>query len=231
MIVVATHNGQESLDRLLASMLRHGTQGWDVCIVVSNDSTNEYKAYVQSLRRDWGPFKLEVLVEPWGSFESGAFIHAYRELHTVNEFLFLQDSMEVTDNDWIEQFRTRMSQGLCVVPWVTFSPYLLGCTPQVSNIIVQTHGLYREPGFGIFGSIFYTNRRTLEIVDRASYFDFIPKNKAEAEAMERFWALYFNRLNIPMNPIHPNGFQFIRDGGHHPMLRKYFHSKVGSARG
>jgi hypothetical protein len=96
---------------------------------------------------------------------------------------------------------------------------------------VDTYGLYKEPGFGIFGSMFYTTRKTLEIVEHAGYMEFIPQSKADSEAAERFWALYFNRLDIPMHPIHVNGFQFIRDGGHYPLLRKHFHHAVGSARG
>lgn len=229
MIIIATHNSQINLDRLLTSFAAHGTDGDDVCIVVSNDSTEEYKEYVHAARPHG--YRIKHLCEPWAGFETGAFIYAFQQLKTTTEFLFLQDSMEVTGPGWLNQFRTRMISGPCVVPWITFAPYLLGCTPQVAQIITDTYGMFKEPGFGIFGGVHYTTRETLEIVERAGYMEFIPKTKADSEATERFLALYYNRLDIPMHPIHVNGFQTIRNGGHYPLLRKHFHHAVGSARG
>lgn len=233
MIVVATHNGKDSLNRLLNSMAVFGTDDALVLVVASGETEHvdqmvkAFKPAIPSLR--WVP-------EPRNAFETGAWIEAYRSC-VSSRYLFIQDSMEVTAPGWYKQFddiaETRTYKGsyeFCV-PWVTFTPYLLGVTPEVRNRIIEVYGVYAEPGFGIFGSMFYTSRDSLRRIEKSGYLNYVPKDKTDSEAYERWWALIFHRLGIPIMPIHADGFPEIHAGRQFPKLTKHFHHSAGAARG
>lgn len=235
MIVVATHNSRANIDRLLWSMRTHGTDNEAVLLVVSGDP--EYREYIDSVcQGNHGLRSLEWIEEPTNGFEAGAWIQAYRSRFD-NTYLFLQDSIEVTAPGWYEQF-VRAGIVACdqgfkefCIPWVTFAPYMLGVTADVAQRIMTVYGLYSEPGFGIFGSMFYTNRPALERIEKAGYMNYPAQDKIDSEAYERWWALFFHRLGIPMFPIHANGYQLIHERGDGLFgMRKHFHSRNGGQR-
>jgi hypothetical protein len=233
MIVVATHNSSINLDRLLASMRAHGTDGKKVLLVASGSPA--FFEYVEMTAKVETQLKLDWVINPCDSFETGAWVTAYR--HYPNDsYLFIQDSMEVTGAGWYQQFEIRHAQasmeGLdAVIPWVTFTPYLLGVTPEVRQRITEIYGLMGEPGFGIFGSMFYASSAVLRKVEDAGYLNYLPKDKIDSEAFERWWALFFHRLQIPMFALHADGYGALhRTGEAFPLLRKHFHSRNGGQR-
>ena len=235
MIVVATHNSPANLERLLRSMEIHGTDGQKVLLVASGSP--EFMAYMETVKTD--RFELGWIPNPTDSFETGAFVEAYRHRPDA-KYLFLQDSMEITGAGWYQQFEKRWLEyaatapnlDVCI-PWVTFTPYLLGVTPSVRERIVTTYGLMGEPGFGIFGSMFFTLHTTLQKLENAGYLNYLPKDKIDSEAFERWWALFFHRLQIPMFAVHADGFGHLHHarGDGFPLLRKHFHDNAGAARG
>lgn len=235
MIVVATHNSPVNLDRLLQSMQAHGTDGEKVLLVASGPP--EYLDYVDSATRNYKAIKgLDWIPNPHDSFETGAWIEAYRH-RPDRTYLFLQDSMEVTGAGWYQQFVLRGEQAVhfgiqnFCIPWVTFTPYLLGVTPEVRERIVHTYGMMAEPGFGIFGSMFYTTYDALARVEAAGYMNYLPKDKIDSESFERWWALFFHRLQIPMFALHADGYGALHQTGEaFPMLRKHFHTRNGGQR-
>jgi glycosyltransferase involved in cell wall biosynthesis len=229
-IVIATHNGEASLIRLLQSIMAHGTGNdkTQIGIVVSGGSTPEYKERVKQLARD---YNCKWAVDVNDGFESGAWITAYRTWD-AETYLFLQDSVEVLHGAWYNMFVQNAGNldAFCV-PWITFEPYMLGVTPDVGQRIITTFGLYDEPGMGIFGSMFYTSRRAMSLLENTGYFNYIPKDKIDSEAAERWWALFFNRLKIPIMPVHPNGYHHIHaTGAGWPEMRKHYHTRNGGSR-
>ncbi len=230
MIVIATHNGEANLLRLLNSIEQHGTDGPDrIGVVVSGSSSNDYKEFIKELAKKRN-FKW--CVDETDGYESGAWIKAYHTFDREYGYLFLQDSVEILSPGWKAQFTQRAGEldRVCV-PWVTFEPYLLGVTAEVGQRIINTFGLFSEPGFGIFGSMFYTNRWSMTLLENTGYFNYVPKDKVDSEAAERWWALFFNRLKIPIIPVHTNAYQHIHQtGAGLPYMRKHFHSRNGGIR-
>lgn len=236
MIVVATHNSRSNIDRLLESMRVYGTDSTPVLLVVSGNK--EYQDYIDSIcKGDHGiQAGLDWVEEPTNGYEAGAWITAYRHRFAVH-FLFIQDSVEITSSGWYDQFRRAGDKAYAAgftdfcIPWVTFAPYMLGVTADVAQRIMTVYGLFAEPGFGIFGSMFYTNRTSLEQIDNAGYMNYQARDKIDSEAYERWWALFFHRLGIPMFPIHANQYsQLHGDGNAFFGLRKHFYSRNGGQR-
>lgn len=237
-IVVAAHNSRPNLERLLYSMKVHGTDGEQVLIVASG--ATDFMEYVATaIREERGYIKgLDYIINPNDSFETGAWVEAYRH-RPDRKYLFLQDSMEVTGAGWYQQFDRRCSEAwesgygmdICI-PWVTFTPYLLGVTPPVRERIINTYGLMGEPGFGIFGSMFYAPYSSMARVEAAGYLNYLPKDKIDSESFERWWALFFHRLQIPMFAVHADGYGAIHQTGDaFPLLRKHYHTRNGGQRG
>lgn len=238
MIVIATHNGWHHLPRLLESLRVYGPDDVLISIVVSPGSDETFFTFVEKEVQHHSEFlNIEWIMAPGDNFETGAWIAAYRHYRNAKYFMFLQDSMEVTEYGWYTRFSAKgewaEERGYkeYVIPWVTFQPYLLGVTPIVRQRIIEIYGLYGNPEYGIFGSMFYCNRAALERVEQAGYMNYLPPDKAGSEACERFWALYFQRLGIPMFALHADGFPHLHRGGQHPGLTKHFHHTLGAARG
>jgi hypothetical protein len=225
LVVIATNNNIPVLMRLLASIDRHSDTfeiPSDLEVLVVGTAPGEGKRVKDALQGRTWRFTLAVDETPWAGYDTGAYLWAYWN-HAAEEFLFMHDSCEITGPGWYEQFYVvHQETGALVVPWCTFSPYLLGVVPVERECIVSTYGLYEEPGYGFFGPIFWATRTALDRIAAAGYMHFVPSTKVQAQACERFWALYCSRLRIPVAPVHRDGYHIVAQGGQHPLISKHF---------
>lgn len=225
MIVIATFNGHEVLPRLLDSINLHGAGGHSV-VVVDNGSTNDNsKEYFAGLPYAAYDFPV-VTLQNSGGYETGAFLAAWRlfknaPVDAKDSLILLQDSLEVTSHDWAEQFEQRLARPLGAVAWMTWCPLMLYRFPE-DDAIIQKYGEDNLPEFGIFGSIFSTTYDTMDVIEKAGYFDDLPQTKTKLDSciMERAWSIAFHRLNIPVNIMAPDGYWYFRNGGELPIMRK-----------
>lgn len=226
MIVIATHNGKEVLPNILNSIEKYGNNNHRVLVVDTGATTDlESLQLLENLStKSTYTFPLEITKTPYIGYETGAWIYAYKNYMESN-YLFLHDSLEIKSYKWLNAFESRLSY-CSIVPWLTFYPYLNSCLFPVRNIIVNTYGTTSLPEFGFFGSIFMADRAALDKIDNAGYMNFIPSNKLESEACERFWSMYCYRLGIPVNPIMPNSYGLILNGSNDALLyMKKIHKK------
>ena len=238
MIVIATHNSPESLERLLNSISLYwndlefwdegAPKGWegDYCDVLVVGTSKGQEAIARQAMKNWGSatnISIRFTEVPWenSGYDTGAYIWAFQQYKAMS-YLFMHDSMVITGKDWLKQFHEIAKQGADVVPWCTFSPYLLGVEQDEERIIRDTYGLYEEPGYGFFGPIFWAKRSALKKIKDAGYMNYIPSQKKQAQACERFWSLYCARLKIPVIPVHPDGFATVYHGSQHPNISKHF---------
>lgn len=223
MIIIANHNNKDNLNRILDSIQEHGHPLQDIGVVYSGS-----ESYCLETKIVCGERGIKS-VEGDNTFETGAWRKAYTTWEAPR-YLFLQDSMEVTSVNFYSQFKDRCN-ATTAVAWCTFTPYLLGVTPEVRDRILTEFGIWRAPTFGIFGSMFMADARTLRRVLASGYWDNVPRDKVGSEAWERWWALVFNRLDIVVDAIHEDGFMFLHRGGHYTDMRKHFSVTPGVARG
>jgi hypothetical protein len=225
MIVICTNNGYDVLPKLLDSIHRHGTDGHAVMVVDTGSTNDNAKNFFAGLHTVKYSFGRVISVQIDGGYETGAFVAAYRVTkdHQPDHknLIFLQDSLEVTSDDWVKVFEQRLQHPLGAVAWVTWHPFFF-CGQPEEELVRQKFGTDNLPEFGIFGSIFATTYDTMEEVEKAGYFEQLPQSKIDSCIMERAWSIAFHRLGIPVSAIAPNGYHVLVTGGEVPIMKKVF---------
>jgi len=198
MIVVATHNGKDHLPVLLESLERHGVGGHDVLIL---DTGSTCRASLELLRevesRKW-PFRLEVGKTPYQAYDSGAYVHAFRNWDAEG-YLFMQDSVKPKRDDWVSAFESKATYGVGCVPWLIF-PMQWNSQEQV-DWLISTCGVNDWPPHGVFGPIFYAPRSAMESLDAKGFLDILPSDKTQQMAMERIWPTVFTLSGFAVRPV------------------------------
>lgn len=234
MIVIATNNGYSVLPRLLDSLHQHGVGRHSVVVVDTGSTHPDAQNFFAGLHTVPYSFGHVCTMKINGGYETGAFVAAYRAFKNMprqtdylpdgsnmNTIICLQDSVEVTSDDWVKEFERKLRHPLGAVAWVTWHPFFF-CGQPEEEMVRQKFGVDNLPDFGIFGSIFATTYDTMEEIEKAGYFDPLPQSKLDSCVMERAWSIAFHRLGIPVSAIAPNGYHVIVTGGDVPIMRKVF---------
>lgn len=190
MIVIATHDGNETAFNLIDSILRH--DGDEIVLLVDTGSVQP----LEDLRRKVaGKYGGRILVDksPGANYETGAYLHAFRNYYD-HEYLFLQDSLAAVCNNFMDLFRSwSCIYGQCIVPWMGVSPIRRGINDEVEfEIRKALDGIdpfSDAPAFFPFVNIFYVKRSSLETMVSRGYCRYMPTNKRGSEATERLWGL------------------------------------------
>lgn len=133
-----------------------------------------------------------------GGHPSQAFIRAYRfDKQRHHSYLFLQDSLEPLVDDVVAPFR---APGEPVVAW-GFFPLFFDNPEQQEKVLRQYPGPL--PPYGIFGPIFYAERKALQRLDKLGMFPRTPENKMDAQGTERAWACAFYQAGVAMTALGP----------------------------
>lgn len=183
LVVIATNNGGQYLPRLLETL----GDKWPILVVDTRSTDEQFLDYLKTL-----PLHCQT---PYQGFSTGAYLWTYFNYPAKN-YLFLQDSMEVLEPEYLEKFKEIMPER-GAVSWCWFG-FGYDNTPQ-KEWSEYHYGPGNDPERGIFGPIFYTNRESLDILRDSKWLPGYPTTKAQAQGTERTWALAFHRmgLNVP----------------------------------
>lgn len=198
MIVIATNNGKSHLRATVAALAKFGTGRHEVLILDTGSTCAESLRVLEEVGAKSWPFNLEVSRTPYQAYDTGAYVHAYRNWQ-AESYLFMQDSIRPKCEGWVEAFEEKATYGVGCVPWLIF-PMQWNCQEQIDFLIDKT-GSQDWPPHGIFGPIFYATRTALETLDQRGFLDVLPSSKTEQMAMERVWPTAFALSGYALRPV------------------------------
>ena len=192
------------------------------------DSTLIVSATYDDSNPDW----YAALPEPnvrWSTAEGGhpsqALIRAYRDDHRRHRaYLLLQDSLEplidlvaAPFEDAAESFNN--GRGTSVVAWARF-PLFFDNAEQEARVVNQYPYVLR-PSHGIFGPIFWVERKVMEKLDQYGRFPAAPRDKMDAQGTERAWAYAFAALGITPGHLHEWSNEHVTSGDALPFKKVF----------
>jgi hypothetical protein len=142
-------------------------------------------------------------------WQTGTFLYAYRET-IADAFLFTQDTVTVQPGwpDPVEWFRMRMTGDVCAVGWQLFpmDDYERAYVEDWYRDDIASSNDFARPSRGIVGPVFYTTRKTLDVLDELGLLPPVPTTREQQAATERAWAYAFYLARIPLagEPFVPN---------------------------
>ena len=181
LIVIPTNNDKESLLRLL-SQIHNDAQ----ILVVDTGSVEPYLDEAKSLYP-------HILVDrtPFKGYSWGAFLWAYWH-YVAQNYLLLQDSLEVNDPNFLLAFRDKCPpRGIAA--WTHF---LFGFDFDNERLWSESMFGVVSPKYGVFGPIFYTHKTTLdELTEKGLLFPY-PVNKEGLMACERILSVVLEKAGM-----------------------------------
>lgn len=166
-------------------------------------------------------YPIQVIDTKDGGHPTGAYLKAYREYPAKN-YLFIQDSMQALQADYLEPFIEKMPEHGAVA-WGLF-PMAFDSREQVDWVESHYDGV--APEFGIFGPIFYTSRDSLKTLEDRGLLPPIPKDKLQAQGTERMWAWAFQNAELPVESVGGIWSPDAMSNGAYPPFRKIFGGRV-----
>lgn len=179
-------------------MENFGTAGRRVLLLDTGTTCKQSLSLICELSARHWSFEFEAGKTPHEAYDSGAYIHAYRNWE-ADTYLFMQDSIRPKSPDWVSAFETLLTFGVGCVPWLIF-PMQWNCQEQV-DFVMEKCKVGDWPPHGIFGPIFMATRTALAELDVRGLLDVLPSSKVEQMAMERFWPTAFIKAGFAVRPV------------------------------
>jgi hypothetical protein len=156
-----------------------------------------------------------------GGHPSQALIRAYRfDRKRHHAYLLLQDSLEPLGDLVAAPFEDAANAaGTPVCGWAKF-PMFFDNAEQESRVRKQ-YAQTLTPEHGIFGPIFWVERKAMERLDKYNLFPRTPESKMDAQGTERAWAFAFAALGIKPAFLWDWSNEFLTSGDAYP-FRKVF---------
>jgi hypothetical protein len=131
----------------------------------------------------------------YSTYQTGAYLWAYEEVEADN-YLFLQDSLRALQPDYVEPFRAGQPERGCAAWAIYFSKSTI-------NLDFGQHWYSPpcNPTFGIFGSIFYTNRSSLDELAARQLLPPVPRRKIHDMQNEWMWSWAFHEAGMEVRTI------------------------------
>jgi hypothetical protein len=206
MIVIATNNGYAErqsrgdkiirsrfLENLLISIDKINYKG---DVVVMDTGSNELNSliYLKNLKKE-NPFNFNLIVDSSDyPFSTGAYLSAFRK-YTSDYYIFIQDSMEIKDNDFIKDIESLLTDNNVVCLLKGDKKTYDYDNNEQKEYVYNSIG-YTEYDYLIFGPVFSIKRKVFEkVIDSIKL---LPRKKSEDSGMERaFGSLFkFNNIDI-----------------------------------
>jgi hypothetical protein len=223
-IVIATHEGQEYIGQLLESWNTYGTNGHDIAVVETGGSSQVYLDHLNDISLTRWNFNLSISRTPYKGYDTGAYLWAYENFQDEESFLFMHDSLVVKRPKVMYDFLeiSSYSNADCVA-WLVFRQNDYENQEQVDHVkqFVDDPTIYPDPGFGIFGPIFYTERRALASLDPRFFQYAIPKDKNQQEANERGWPAAFRQAGVKIGSLDGDFYASRLVGDQYSAFRKF----------
>lgn len=161
-------------------------------------------------------YPIKVMDTTAGGHPTGAYLRAYKQ-YPAESYFFMQDSMIALQKDYLEPFRKLMpDEG--AVAWAYFD---MKFDDNEQRELFDRHYSGELAKRGIFGPIFYTNRKSLDKLERLGLLPPIPINKIEAQGTERMWAQAFKNADMEVRAFQNRNREKMRRGSF-PVFRKVF---------
>lgn len=195
MIVIATNNGKEYLINLLNS-LEFLEINIPISIIDTKSNNSDSLEFIDILKSN-NPYKLNISVysTPYRGYDTGAYIYAIKNIPSTR-YIFLQDSIEIKSNIFFEIINSKLEDNV-IVPLISFNNI------GYDNIEEQDFCLKNfdtiQYNKGIFGPMFAVTKKTIDLIDKK--YLICPTTKNEQMAMERGWAIIFEKYNFKINEM------------------------------
>lgn len=218
MIVVASHNNIELLNNLLNTLSNIDLCNHKVLIIDTNSDSQEYKNYFTELKYKFPNFMFENV--NYICWDSGAYIYAYLKYPNEENYIFLQDSISITNSNLIYDW-TKLLKNYNVVPWSNFRYWYENDEQQKWS--EDGLPLIDNPLDSIFGPIFGVSNETMNKLPKEWLKH--PTNKNEGCGMERRWSAMFHCIGATKYYI-----EYSDDGMimHHSKINinKHFYNRL-----
>ncbi len=207
MIVFAVHNMIEKIEFVLEQLNKFNKI--DVLIVDTNSPTDIVKNFFEE-KKDSYNFKLLYDKLDVTGYETGAFLHAFKNYKT-DRYYFFQDSIEFINTDIFNKIDSLLEN----YNVVSISPFpLIFDNSEQLNWVMSSFNqdelskLKYKP-FGIFGSMFSIKRKDLENIP-SKWLNY-PTNKLETCGMERKWPIIFSIIGLSVVYLEQDHMVFLQN--------------------
>lgn len=190
MIVIATNNGFDYLERCLKSIRMH-TKNARI-LVVDTGSAEEFEKLGQSIANDYGA---EWTQTENKHYDFGAYIHVYKN-YPSEWYWFQHDSVCLKSYTALDLIKKQVLDGKACA-WTSFVYYT--CPYDNEEQMQWVHQLTGETDydFGCFGPNFAISRNHLDTLDSIYNLSSIQVDtKVKQQAMERAWPIMFKKAGI-----------------------------------
>lgn len=164
--------------------------------------------------------KVRVDTSQHGGYVSGALIDTYRFGPKADSYLVVQDTMEPLFDRVVDPFLDAAeAQKTPAVAWARFPMFFDNGAQE--HWVKQQYQQMLNPEHGIFGPVFYVERKVLEKLDKLGRLPKKPTNKNEANGTERAWSFALALLGIKPGYLHEWSEEFLTSGDALPFRKVY----------
>lgn len=213
LVVIPTHNGKEILRRCLDSI----SDLYPILVVDTCSDDIESKVFALNIKEFYPKLNIKGCAIPFKGYPTGAYLWAYWH-YKADRYLFLQDSIEVQEVDYVKPFREAMPP-LGMVAWTVFG---MGYDSDTQKAWLDYMYTPNHPAMGVFGPIFYTSRESLDDLRDKQLLPSYPINKAQSQGMERGWPLAFHTAGQEIKAVYPMWNSGAMEAGTFGLFKKYF---------
>lgn len=192
MIVIATNNGYLYLKELLDSFSNVDICDEEIIIVDTKSNDLLHLDFLKNVKGLYPNLKINVTETPNRNFDTGAYIHTYKNFKSKN-YIFLHDSIIIKSRNFIKDIKEFLDENQVVVfSYFNFMGY---GDLEWKTFFNKNTGLDKYE-IGIFGPMFACNIGVLDNID----FDKLelPINKNQQACFEGIWPTIFKNNNTNM---------------------------------
>lgn len=202
MIVIATNNGQQYIDRCLDNIFNQSIST-PITIIDTNSSDLKYKQYTKELAQKYNINYHEMM---YSGYDLGAYKLAMDLYPNEPYYWFQHDSILMKNPNTLVYIEELLSKN-DIVGLISFQKNMYETDYQRNNVrdwfgrIEFEKGLY-GPNFGFKNNILNIIKEKVKGIEI--------KNKEDLKSMERGWAVLFEILNFNVAYIETKPFNFFR---------------------
>lgn len=198
MIIVASHDRVDLLEKSLKNLSSIKLNKHEVCIIDTNSTNEEYIKFFEQCKHQYKDFNFIRL--DYTCWDSGAYMYGYLN-HFSDKYIFLQDSLLITNKNLIPMWDNLLDI-YDVVPFINFGYFYENNEQKAWS--EENLKITSSPKDSIFGPVFGVRRDALDKIPK-EWLKY-PTSKNEGCGMERRWSLMFHLLGCSKHYIEYTNF-------------------------
>ncbi len=193
-IIIPTYNGVEHVWGLMRDM----PKDTDIIIVDTGGSEAAHMGLEEILKEyTYAGYNVILDRTPYKGRPYGALLWVYWMYPEYDGFMLLHDSLEITDKNFLQRFKTKMpDKG--IVAWA-LHPFFFDTENQ--EICMKYMYGKKTPPYLVFGPIFYTNRKSLDKLYNEDLLPAYPVHKHQDQGIERAIAMVFHQSGMKIESV------------------------------